>query len=184
MNLFEGNLVRLTEISRENLPAYKRWFRDYEVQRYLGRLAIPVTDEFEDDWYDDVARRTGKGELYAFSIRTLEGDKLIGNCSLFDVDHKNRRAELGIVIGEKTYWGRGYGSDAVCVLLRFGFDELNLHRIELGVFDSNQRGIRAYEKAGFVEEGRRREVLWREGRYHDMILMSILEDEWRAQQAR
>ncbi|HQE20210.1 MAG TPA: GNAT family protein, partial [Aggregatilineales bacterium] len=79
---------------------------------------------------------------------------------------------------------RGYGSDAVCVLLRFGFDELNLHRIELGVFDSNQRGIRAYEKAGFVEEGRRREVLWREGRYHDMILMSILEDEWRARQAK
>lgn len=184
MNLYAGELVRLAEISREHLPTYKRWFRDYEVQRYLGRLAMPVTDEFENDWYEDISRRTGKGDVYSFSIRTLDDDTLIGNCSLFDVNHKDRRAELGIVIGEKDYWGRGYGSDAMRVLLRVGFDELNLHRVELLVYDFNVRGVRAYEKLGFVEEGRRRDVVWREGEYHDMILMSILEDEWRAQQVR
>jgi RimJ/RimL family protein N-acetyltransferase len=179
MSLFEGKLVRLTQISRENLPVYKRWFRVYETQRLLGQLPVPVTDEFEEDWYDAMSRRTGRGEVYSFSIRTLADDELIGNCSLFDVNHKNRRAELGIVIGEKEYWGRGYGTDAMSVLLRFGFDELNLHRVELQVYDFNPRGIRAYEKLGFVHEGRRREVVWREGAYHDMLLMSILEDEWR-----
>src|SRR5690606_9000585 len=88
MSLFEGKLVRLTQISRENLPVYKRWFRDYETQRLLGQMPVPVTDEFEEDWYDAMSRRTGRGEVYSFSIRTLADDELIGNCSLFDVNHK------------------------------------------------------------------------------------------------
>lgn len=178
MNLFEGELVRLTQISREHLPAYKRWFRDYEVQRLLGPLPVPMTDESEDAWYEQASTST---DTYTFSIRTLADDVLIGNCGLFNLDRKNRSAEFGIVIGEKDYWGRGYGTDAIRPLLRFAFDELNLHRVELRVYDFNERGVRAYEKLGFTHEGRRRDALWREGAYHDVIVMSLLEDEWRGE---
>lgn len=179
MDIFRGELVRLTALSRDGLPVYTRWFRDYDVQRLLGPLLIPMTDEAEASWYER-ASAASNGSSHTFSIRTLADDVLIGNCSLFSIDHKNRNTELGIVIGEQDYWGRGYGSDAMRVLLGFGFGELNLHRIDLRVYDFNPRGIRAYEKLGFVHEGRKREAIWREGAYHDVLFMSILEEEWTA----
>lgn len=178
MDIFRGELVRLAALSRDDLPMYTRWFRDYEVQRLLGPLPVPMTDEAEADWYERTSAASS-GSSHTFSIRTLADDVLIGNCSLFSIDHKNRNAELGIVIGEQDYWGRGYGSDAMRVLLGFGFGELNLHRVELRVYDFNPRGVRAYEKVGFVHEGRKRDAIWREGAYHDVLLMSILEEEWR-----
>ena len=94
------------------------------------------------------------------------------------MDERNRHAELGVVIGEKAYWGQGYGSDAICTLLRFGFEEMNLHRIYLRVYEDNARGIRAYEKCGFCQEGRLREANFRQGRYHDELVMGILSHEF------
>jgi RimJ/RimL family protein N-acetyltransferase len=175
--LFRGELVRLTQVSRDNLPAYKRWMRDYEVQRFLARTPTPITDEAEEAWFESVAEDTGD---YIFAIRTLDGDTLIGNCGLHNVEAKNRLAEFGIIIGEKDYWGRGYGTDAARVILRFAFDELNLHRVELDVYDFNPRAIRSYEKVGFVHEATRRDALFRDGAYHDVHKMGILQREWRA----
>ena len=127
MNLFEGKLVRLTQIERDHLEAYKRWFRDYETQRLLSPdVIVPVTDEAEDAFYEDASKAK---DWYIFSIKTLEDDQLIGNCSLHKIDNKNRSAELGILIGEKDYWGKGFGTDAVRVLLRFAFNEANLNRV-------------------------------------------------------
>ncbi len=96
---------------------------------------------------------------------------------MHNIDWKNRSAELlGIFTGEKEYWGQGYGSDAINALLRFAFREMNLHRIYLHVHDYNERAIRCYEKCGFQLEGRQREALFRDGRYHDVLLMSILRE--------
>ncbi len=179
MTFFHGELVRLAELHRDDLPRYAAWFRTYAVQRLLlPEEIVPVTDEAESAWFDGASR---PGSAYTFAIRTLADDRLIGNCSLFDISQKNRSATFGIVIGDQEYWGRGYGSDATRLLLRFAFDELNLNRVQLEVYDFNQRAIRAYQKVGFIHEGVRRQALFREGAYHDVHLMAILREEWRRQ---
>ena len=94
------------------------------------------------------------------------------------VDWKNRNAELGIAIWKKDYWGKGYGADAIKTLLKYAFHELNLHKVYLRVYDFNKRAIRCYEKAGFKKEGILREVFWRNGKWHDTILMGILQSEF------
>ena len=172
---FVGDLVRLTQIERESLPTVARCMRDYEVQRYLGMLPVPITDEAEEAWYE---RTAAQKDGYTFSIRTLDQDRVIGNCGLFNIKSVHRSAELGIVIGEKDAWGHGYGTDATRLLVRFGFEQLNLNRVYLRVYAFNQRGIRAYEKAGFTHEGTQREAIFREGAYHDMHMMSVLRREW------
>ncbi len=178
MNLFEGQLVRLTQIERSYLEAYKRWFRNYETQRLVTPdVIVPVTDEVEDAFYEEVSKAK---DQYIFGIKTLEDDRLIGNCSLFKIDNKNRSAELGILIGEPDYRGKGFGTDAMQVLLRFAFTEANLNRVSLHVFGYNEHAIRAYEKIGFVHEGRERQAIWRENAYRDVVLMAILREEWQA----
>lgn len=182
MNLFEGELVRLTQIRREDIATFSAWFRDYEVQRLLDvDVVTPITDEAEEAWFEQAAKSESE---YHFSIRVLEDNRLIGNCALFGINNKNRSAEFGIVIGEKEYWDRGYGSDATRVILRFAFQELNLNRVHLDVMAFNERAVRAYEKVGFVREGTRRRAVFREGRYHDIHVMAILADEWWAAQER
>ena len=116
--------------------------------------------------------------LFLFGIRTLDGDQLIGNCSLMQTDWRNRKAVLGIGIGDKAYWGKGYGSEATALLMEYAFDELNLHRVELEVYDFNERARRAYEKVGFVHEGICREALFRDGAYHDIHIMGLLREDW------
>ena len=178
MNPFIGELVTLAPLRREDIPTYTRWFQDYEVQRLLmPEVLVPFTSETEESWYESASRQTNG---YTFGIRTLADDKLIGNCSLFEISLKNRSATFGIVLGEKDYWGKGYGTEATRLTMRFGFDELNLNRIQLEVYDFNPRARRAYEKAGFCHEGIRRQALFREGQYWDIEIMAILRDDWRA----
>jgi RimJ/RimL family protein N-acetyltransferase len=180
MNPFEGQLVRLAPLERGSLPDFTRWLRDYDVQRFLGMLPVPMTDDAEAAWFEEAVKHEG---TYTFSIRVLADDRLIGNCGLFGFDWKNRFAEFGILIGEKDAWGHGYGTDAARLILRFGFDELNLNRIWLRVYDFNPRAVRAYEKAGYVHEGTYRQALYREGAYHDIHVMSMLRDEWHTQRS-
>src|SRR5687767_7120609 len=133
MNPFEGELVRLAAIRREDIPIYTRWFQDYEVQRYVvPDVLVPQSVEREQSWFENASRGDGG---FTFGIRTIEDDQLIGNCSLFNISPKNHEATFGIVIGERSFWGRGYGTDATKVMLRFGFAEVNLNRIQLDVYD-------------------------------------------------
>ncbi|MBO0774458.1 MAG: GNAT family N-acetyltransferase, partial [Actinobacteria bacterium] len=115
-----------------------------------------------------------------FAIETL-GDPpvLIGNLGLWGTRPKDRCASLGIALG-REHIGRGYGTDAMRVIVDYGFREMGLHRIQLNVAPFNRGGIRAYLKAGFVEEGRRRESVLHDGRWYDEVLMSILDHEWAA----
>ncbi len=175
--MFSGELVTLGAIEREYLPRYVEWLNDCDIRRNLAvSLPYPYTVESEEEWFNhqrhDDSSRT-------FAILTRAENRLIGNCGLNKIDWTNRSALFGIFIGDKDYHNRGYGTDATRALLRYAFEEGGLHRVELTVFAFNPRAIRAYEKAGFSLEGRRRQALFREGQWHDELIMAILEDDWR-----
>jgi RimJ/RimL family protein N-acetyltransferase len=172
-----GQKTRLRRIERQDIPTFVRWFGDPDVREFLV-INRPISSAEEEKWFE---RKLAEEGSEIFAIETMDGTH-IGNIELFDINERNRHAELGIVLGEKAYWGQGYGSDAIRTLLRFGFEEMNLHRVYLCVYEDNARGIRAYEKCGFRHEGRLREANYRKGRYYDELIMGILRHEFAAAQ--
>jgi len=131
----------------------------------------PVHGADHSGWFDAIRTRS---DTVIFGIRLLEGDRLIGSCQLFAIDPRARSAELQIRIGEEDARDRGLGREALQLLLRYGFDDLNLRRIWLRVFATNERALRAYEAAGFVEEGRLREAAYVDGAFVDVVVMARL----------
>jgi diamine N-acetyltransferase len=173
-----GKRVRLRPIEREDLPRFVEWFSDPEVRRHL-LVYLPFSLAQEERWFEGLQERLERQEEVLLAIETADGVH-IGNVGLHAIDWKNRNAELGIAIGEKAYWGQGYGADAIRTLLGLAFREMNLHRIFLRVDADNVRGIHCYEKDGFRREGTLREVVFREGTYHDQYIMGILKQEFEA----
>jgi len=171
-----GKDVRLRAIEREDIDRFVRWFNDPEVRRYL-LMYEPMSRAQEERWFEE--RLSRKDDLL-LAIEVREGDRWvhIGNMGLHRIDWKNRGATLGIVIGEKEYWGKGYGTEAVRTMLRYAFHELGLNRVELETYSFNPRAQRCYEKAGFHREGVRREALYCDGQFHDVITMGILRREF------
>ena len=119
-------------------------------------------------------------EALAMGIHIRAGNRLIGSCAFSQLDADNGSALFHITIGEHDCWGKGYGGEATALMVDHAFSALNLHRVALSVFAFNERAIRAYLRVGFVDEGRSREAIWRDGRWWDEIHMSVLEPEWRA----
>ncbi len=177
MYTFQNEKVRLRAITASDLDDNIRWMNDVEVTRNIGQVGR-FSREQEAEF---IARAHGNSE-YEFAIEAIDGPgpKHIGNLGLHDFDQRNRQAELGIMIGEHDYWGNGYGSAAMRLLLEFGFGELNLHRIHLRCFAFNKRALRAYEKLGFKLDGIARQSAYLDGEYHDDHLMSLLKPEWEA----
>ncbi len=173
--MIRGQKTILRAIEREDLPTFVRWFNDPELRQYLT-MYMPMSLAEEEKWFE---RQLEDQDGRIFAIETEDGVH-IGNCGLHDFDWKNSKAELGIAIGEKEYWSQGYGSDAVRTLVGFAFGEMNLHRVQLEVYDLNPRALRCYEKCGFQVEGRRREALFRNGSYHDILIMGILREDFEA----
>jgi diamine N-acetyltransferase len=172
-----GEKVALGPLRRELLPLYQKWINDFEVTRTLGIGWRPMTWEAEQAWYDGASKRTPDVVFTLYERLTL---RPIGTTGLHDVDHVSRTAEFGILIGEKDCWGRGYGTEATALMLDYGFNGLGLHNIMLRVFSYNERGIRAYTRAGFRELGRRREVWRLGGRVYDCIYMECLATEFQS----
>jgi len=173
-----GKRVRLRAVDRTDLPRFVVWMNDTQVTRGL-LVAQPMSLADEEKWFEQMQTRPKEEHVLGIEIATPDGRwEHIGNCSFHNVDWRSRVAEVGIVIGEKQYWGQGYGSDAMRLLLRHGFNTLNLNRIYLHVFENNPGAIRSYEKVGFVHEGRLREDIFKEGRYLDVLVMSVLRSEW------
>jgi RimJ/RimL family protein N-acetyltransferase len=178
-DIFTGKLVRLSAFDPEEMSkVFPRWNQNSEYFRLLNSSSRQMwSSKAASKWLEEEVGEMSL-EGYYFSIRTLVEDKLIGELELDVVNWPGRDAFVGLGIGETEYWSKGYGTDAMNVLLRFAFTEINLRRVSLGVFEYNPRAIRSYEKAGFRHEGRLRRLLHREGRRWDNLFMGILREEW------
>jgi len=182
---FSGKLVRLAALQRGDLPLLAAQLEDPEYLGYAqGGLLYNETLEDLTQQFDQDHRIPWGGlealQELSFGIHTLDSDLLIGKVELVRFDWRSQSAEVGIGIGNKAFWDKGYGTDAMRVLLRYTFMELGLHRVQLDVFSFNRRAARSYEKAGFSFEGARREAIYRDGVFHDDLVMSILRQEWDA----
>ena len=170
-----GDNVYLRAIEQEDAPHFVEWLNDPEVRCYLARSFPPLNLGREREWIEQLYKDQSR---VVFGIVLKTSDKLIGSTGLEGIDWRSRRAGFGIAIGDKTQWSKGFGTEATKLIVRYGFDTLNLNRIFLHVFDHNPRAMRAYEKAGFVREGVLRQDRYIEGAYRDSIVMGILREEW------
>jgi len=177
-NLFTGTLVRLAAVDiDETSKAAVRWSRDSEFRRLFDSepprlLSVKASRE----WIDKLMEE--EPDTFWFAIRAREDDRLLGQIDLAVTSWGSRDAFVGIGIGEREFWGQGYGTDAMNLTLRYAFTELNLRRVTLNVFEFNDRAIRFYERIGFRLEGRQRQAIIREGRRWDILYMGILREEW------
>lgn len=178
-DLFSGKLVRLMAVNSQQLAeALSRWGRDSEYWRLLAadpaRLhTIKSTKEWLEKEQDKELPKN-----FIFEIHTLADDRLIGETGFDGIRWQHGDTFIGIGLGERDFWSNGYGTDAMRIMLRYAFTELNLHRVSLDVFEYNPRAIRSYEKAGFKHEGRQRQFMMREGRRWDLLFMGITQAEW------
>jgi RimJ/RimL family protein N-acetyltransferase len=181
--MLQTTRIRLRPIEREDLPRYVTWFSDPEVRQYLARY-LPLSMAGEEKWFEQVLTRPEDEQPLAIDLHTGEGTwRHIGGAGYHNIDWRNHSAEVGIAIGEKTLWNQGLGTDVMETLLRHAFETLNLHRLFLRVYADNRRAQGAYIKAGFILEGRMRQAEFREGAYQDVLLYSVLRDEWRLRAA-
>ena len=178
-NILQGELVRLGALDADELSkAFTRWDRDSEFSRLLSSNAPRLqSQKAVQKWLEHEIEEQSVNQHW-FSIRALADDKLLGDIDLFVYNWAGRDAFVGLGIGEREFWGKGYGTDVMRVILRYAFMEVNLNRVSLNVFEYNPRAIRSYEKAGFSHEGRERKFLNKEGRRWDMLFMGILREEW------
>jgi diamine N-acetyltransferase len=176
--MFYGKRIRLRRDERSDLPKFVEWLNDPEVRRYL-LVILPISQANEEGWYENMLKRPPEEQPFAIEIREGKSWRLIGNCGFFEIDQRSRSAEVGILIGDKSNWNKGYGTEVMRLLLQVGFATLNLNRIFLRVDRENKGGIRAYEKAGFVHEGCFRQGAYRDGNYEDVLFMSVLRSEWK-----
>jgi RimJ/RimL family protein N-acetyltransferase len=175
--LFKGSLVRLAAPTPEDYPIIAKWWENDEFLRLMDTSAArPLSAQRLDEWEKGMREDPNN---FLFRLRTLADDTLIGFGAL-EVMWTNQSAFLAIGIGDANYWGKGYGSDGLSLLLRFGFNELGLHRIGLNVISNNTRAIRLYEKTGFSYEGTQREAVYRDGQRLDMVYYGILRRDWEA----
>lgn len=174
--ILRGRQVWLRPSERADIPLFVRWFNDAETTTFLS-LRAPMGLALEERWYERMLEAEGR-EAFHFVICLLDDDRPIGTVGLFDIDHLDGNAGMGIMIGEKDLWAKGLGTDALDALLDFGFGNLRLERIWLHVYDFNARARRSYEKCGFILEGTMRRATYRRGRYHDVHLMAILREDW------
>jgi RimJ/RimL family protein N-acetyltransferase len=171
-----GELVTLRPIEPADYPALAAFANDVGVKLLVG--GPPPTPTPQASVSAMYERRRESPDEINFAITANEADgQLIGQCGLFRHDHVARTAELGVTIGDRRYWSRGFGREAVSLVVDYAFRLRNMHKVHLTVQAANERAIRAYLAAGFVEEGRRRQHVWIDGAYTDQVLMGRLRDD-------
>jgi RimJ/RimL family protein N-acetyltransferase len=192
--MLKGQLLTLRAIERADLPRWCQFNNDTEVELASG--GDPPTPQslarLEAEFEQNIGRGGKDGMTFAIEAhaRPTSDDPaappppgiFIGQCALFNVNDTAHTCELGIIIGDKAYWGRSYGREAVRLLLDYAFRLRNFHKVFLTVQANNMRAIRSYEACGFAEEGRLRQHVWSNGQYFDLVYMGILREEWRARQ--
>ena len=168
-----GDRIYLSPRNVEDLELFTKWLNDFEVSDYTGRSSEIFTLSGERKYLEE-----NDGSEGCFSIVTLDEDKIIGTIGLEDFNYVNRTATLGIFIGDEDYRSKGYGTEAIRLLLEFGFKYKNLNNIKLDLMEFNERALKCYQKCGFKEYGRRRKCRFVNGKYYDSISMDILAEEF------
>lgn len=174
-SILSDETVRLRPVMEADLPHFQRWLADAELRRLIASVEEQPTMEEEFEWY--VSRRQDPDSVLWAIESADDTGKLLGTVEL-RLNVNNRRAEVGIAIFDRAYWGKGFGTSAMRLVLDYAFGELELNRIELTTDTDNGRAIRSYEKCGFVHEGVLREHRIIEGEPSDSLVMSILRDDW------
>ena len=167
-----GKKCYLSPIDVNDVEKFTEWLNDLEVTQNLIIYPHIISVENEKGFLEKLAKE------HTYSIIDNETNELIGNCGFNDIDNINQTAEVGIFIGNKKYWNKGYGTEALILLMDYGFKALNFHNIFLKVYSFNKRGIKSYEKIGFKIIGNKRESLLRGKERYDIILMDILYNEF------
>lgn len=166
----EGEKVYLSPMNLEDIEKYVKWMNDFSTTDGLGSSSKVTTFESEKSW---LINNMDKKEQQ-FAIVLKETDKLIGNCGFCDINHLHQKGEVGLFIGEEENRSKGYGTEALSLLVEYGFNYLNLKNIMLKVFSFNERAIKSYEKVGFKVFGKRTEVYYLNGKWYDEYFMEIL----------
>jgi len=177
--MFHGERIRLRFNERDDIPRYTAWLNDPAVRRGISQFA-PMSLALEEKWFERTLERPTREQGFAIEIPDGKDWKHIGSTSFFDFHDNSRKAEVGILIGDTSEWNKGYGTETMLLMQDYGFGTLNLNRIYLTVLADNLGAIRAYEKAGYVHEGRMRAGTYHDGEYVDMLMMSVLHEEWDA----
>lgn len=176
MTFLAGKQIRLRPLKREDLDVhYLGWLNDPEVNDYLEVGIFPYTMDELQDFYDNLV---GSRNQVVLAIVESKSDQHIGNVKLGPINWIHRKATFSILIGDKSFWGKGIGTEATRLVVEYGFYRLNLRKIDLGVYAEHKAAVRAYEKVGFRVEGRFRKALFHRGEYKDHLWMGLLRSEY------
>jgi RimJ/RimL family protein N-acetyltransferase len=175
--LLVGQRVRLRGTREDDLPTLARWLMDPEIRSTQSNIVLPLSEATARELIAGWSKNEGTD--IGFSIEALDSERVVGHTGLFGGSVKDRDRSVGIYIGP-PFLNQGYGTDAMRLMVDYGFRELGLHRIDLTVLSFNTRAIAAYRKVGFVEEGRAREAVFHDGQWYDRVSMAILAGEWRS----
>lgn len=173
--------VYLRALKKEDFKTTIKWRNDPEVTKYLGSKSRFVSEYDEKKWFEDYIKNKNDKNL-RLAVCLKETNQHIGNIYLLNIDLVNRNAEYAILIGEKQYWGKGLGTEGTDLILIHAFNELGLERVYLYVIESHVAAIKLYEKCGFAQEGVLRNSLFKNGTFHNQIVMSILASEYKKKQ--
>ncbi|WP_027953687.1 GNAT family N-acetyltransferase [Halobacillus kuroshimensis] len=173
--MFTGERIRLRKVEGKDAAIYHQWRNDTEVmkttQPHLDVHTYESTEQF-------IKMITTSDTSKSYMIEEIETSEIVGITSMIGMDYKNRHAEVILDIGEKEKWGKGYGREALERLLDYSFLELNLHKVSLKVYAFNERAVRLYEHTGFTTEGRLKEELFRNGSWHDLLVMALFQTDY------
>lgn len=173
--MFRGEKIVLREYRKDDIEKQWKIMNEEEFKKNAAsRIPYPFT---YNDIEEDFNKISGYKNSYDFAIESIDEGKYIGECGVKSVDWKNSKTEIYIFLGN-DYVGKGYGTDSMKVFLNFIFNEMNLHKVKLTVFSFNTRAIKCYENVGFKVEGILRSELYKDGKYHDLVVMGILKEEY------
>jgi len=168
--------IKLREIEKKDIKKINSWRNDKEVVDLLGNNYLFISSEIDEKWFEDYSLNRDKAIRLA--ILDKKTGKYIGNVNLTSIHPINRSAEFSIFIGDKSYWSKGCGSEATVAMVEHGFNDLNLNRIYLTVLENNKRAIKTYNRIGFKKEGILKEAVYKNSRFHNVILMSVLKKDF------
>ncbi|KOF56008.1 GNAT family N-acetyltransferase [Clostridium guangxiense] len=175
--MYYGEKVCLRAYKEEDIKVAAELVNDEELKRFLTpRIPFPISPWEEEDWIK--SQKGNQSGQFNFAIEDMKTKKYIGGCGIQDVNWLARTATVGIMIGDKDYWGKGYGTDAMKILIKFIFENMNINKIKLSTFSFNERAKKCYEKCGFKVEGILKDEIFKDGKYYDEVLMAVFREEF------